>query len=144
MCIVSKKMFSPLFLVDDSPPRVECGPDITRETPMATGGLQVNFEECTATDDSGTAILLSRSSSPGQFFPIGSTEVVYTFTDPTGNTATGSFTITVVGGEKFSTLLFVTKCERNYLPNIVTIIFDSLLKAEGIIAITLVSVYECK
>ncbi|KAJ8041493.1 Hyalin [Holothuria leucospilota] len=92
--------------VDDSPPRVECGPDITRETPMATGGLQVNFEECTATDDSGTAILVSRSNSPGQFFPIGSTEVVYTFTDPTGNTATGSFTITVVGGLNTPPVIF--------------------------------------
>ncbi|KAJ8042468.1 Hyalin [Holothuria leucospilota] len=83
--------------VDDEPPVVVCGPDIVRQTPVFSGGLQVNFAECTATDDSGTVILVSRSHTSGQFFVIGTTVVTYTFTDPTGNVGTGSFTITVNG-----------------------------------------------
>ncbi|XP_071824327.1 uncharacterized protein [Apostichopus japonicus] len=84
--------------VDDIPPVVTCGPDITRQTPISSGGLSINFPECTATDDSGTVTLVSRTHNPGQFFAVDTTAVViYTFTDPTGNRASDSFTITVLG-----------------------------------------------
>ncbi|KAJ8041072.1 Hyalin [Holothuria leucospilota] len=83
-------------IVDDTPPVVSCGPDITETIPLSTGGLVINFPDCTAVDDSGTAILVSRTHRPGDFFTTGSVIVTYTFTDSSGNTASGSFRITVL------------------------------------------------
>lgn len=90
--------------VDDIPPVVTCGPDIVQTTPSSTGGRMVDFQECTAEDNSGVVNLISRSQNPGAFFPIGDTEVAYTFSDPNGNTASATFLITVVGGKYISCL----------------------------------------
>lgn len=84
--------------VDNTPPVVRCGPDITEAIPSSTVGLAISFPECTATDDSGAVVLVSRTHVPGDFFTTGSVIVTYTFTDPSGNTASGSFRITVLEG----------------------------------------------
>lgn len=57
--------------------------------------MSVTFPIPTATDDSGTATVTTNPLS-GTAFPVGTTTVSVTATDPAGNTATGSFTVTVL------------------------------------------------
>ena len=72
---------------------------ITRQVELGTPGLNVNYPEPTASDISGTANLVSRTAQPGDFFPVGQTEVTYTFQDPSGNPASGTVTVNVVPGK---------------------------------------------
>jgi hypothetical protein len=55
----------------------------------------VTFPTPTATDDSGSATVTTNPVS-GAVFQVGTTTVSVTATDATGNTATGSFTVTVL------------------------------------------------
>ncbi|XP_071844152.1 uncharacterized protein [Apostichopus japonicus] len=82
--------------VDNIPPVVSCINDITREIPLNSNGVAVDFSEPTATDNSGTASVLSATRRPGQFFQTGTTTVTYIFADPSGNTADCVFDIIVV------------------------------------------------
>ena len=66
--------------------------------PLNAGGTNVPFTDCTATDNSGSVTLTSRSHSPGQRFTTGQTRVEYVFTDPSGNSVTCSFSVNVVEG----------------------------------------------
>ena len=56
------------------------------------------YTEPTAFDIIGSAVLLSRTSQPGSFFPVGVTTVIYTFVDNNGNIAICSFQIVVIEG----------------------------------------------
>ncbi|KAJ8031507.1 Hyalin [Holothuria leucospilota] len=58
-------------------------------------GAVVSWAEPTATEISGTTILVSQSHSPGDFFPVGVTEVTYTFSDASGNTAACKFSVEI-------------------------------------------------
>ena len=58
----------------------------------------VTFQEPTATDNSGTATLVSQTHNNAQFFIVGSTDVTYTFSDPNGNRESCIFTVTVTEG----------------------------------------------
>ena len=49
----------------------------------------------TATDDSGVTPNRDASHNPGQSFPIGTTEVTYTFTDGSGNAAICFFNVVI-------------------------------------------------
>ena len=57
--------------------------------------IPVVYNEPNATDNSGTAFLVSRSAEPGDSFPLGVTVVEYVFSDPSGNLASANFTVTV-------------------------------------------------
>ena len=61
-------------------------------------GAVVNFQEPTATDNSGSVSVQSRSHSPGQFFQTGTTTVTYVFVDPSGSTANCVFNVIVIEG----------------------------------------------
>ncbi|XP_072172386.1 uncharacterized protein [Diadema setosum] len=83
--------------VDSTPPTVNVNNgNIVRQVEFGSTGTTVTYTEPTATDNSGTVFLVSRTAQPGDFFPLGSTVVEYVFSDPSGNTATGTFTVTVV------------------------------------------------
>ena len=71
---------------------------VTADTPLGSPGTVVQFTEPQATDNSGTVTLRSRSHSPGQFFQVGTTEVCYTFADPSQNTVDCCFDVIVVEG----------------------------------------------
>ncbi|KAJ8031643.1 IgGFc-binding protein [Holothuria leucospilota] len=103
LAVVLMAAFTVVTGVDDTPPVVQCGPDITKTIPVSTAGLAIRFPDCNATDNSGTAVLVSRTHVPGGFFTTGSVIVTYTFTDPSGNTASGSFRITVLEDTREST-----------------------------------------
>ena len=57
--------------------------------------MNVPWTEPTATDNSGMIPTVTQSHQPGDSFPVGSTQVTYTFTDMTGNQATCSFSLTI-------------------------------------------------
>ena len=59
----------------------------------ATSAIVI-WEEPVATDNSGLQTLTS-SHTPGLLLPVGITEVTYTSTDPSGNTAMYTFTVTI-------------------------------------------------
>ena len=72
-----------------------CPSDITRTirrnpTPQFTN---VVWQEPTAIDDSNEQPTVMRSIAPGVQFPVGTTEVTYTFTDAAGNSADCSFNV---------------------------------------------------
>ena len=87
-----------LFLVDTTAPVVTCPADITQTVELGTTSVVVDFLDATATDNSGTVTLASRTNSPGSTFSVGDTIVTYTFSDASGNSASCSFRISVVTG----------------------------------------------
>ena len=86
-------------LVDRTPPVCLPVQDASATTPLGSPGTTVTFQEPTANDNSGTATLRSRTHSPGQFFPVGPTEVCYTFADPSGNTVDCCLDVNVIESE---------------------------------------------
>ena len=74
----------------------DCPTDITVQTTLGGTAVALTWTEPTATDDSGTVSSTS-SSSPGDSFSVGTTLIVYTFSDDSGNSAVCSFTVTVEG-----------------------------------------------
>jgi len=72
----------------------DCPPDIIA-TVDQTCEAQVTWQPPVASDNCDVASLVS-SHEPGQPFPQGVTDVTYTATDPSGNTATCQFTIMVL------------------------------------------------
>lgn len=71
---------------------------MTQVASRTTEEATVSFQEPTATDNSGTVVLVSRSHAPGSIFHIGTTEVTYIFRDLNGNTGSCTFTVTVLRG----------------------------------------------
>ena len=86
------------FTVDNIPPVVACVDDVTEIINFGGFGAVVNFQEPTATDNSGSVSVQSRSHSPGQFFQTGTTPVTYVFVDQSGNTADCVFSVNVIEG----------------------------------------------
>jgi len=79
---------------DTQPPSISCPPNQTVFQDSAFGGI-ANFPPPTNTDNCpGVTMVCSRD--PGTNFPLGTTTVVCVATDGAGNTATCSFTVTVV------------------------------------------------
>ncbi len=63
--------------------------------PLGKTSVPFTWIEPTATDNSGIPPTVRRSHQPGDSFPIGTTDVIYIFTDRAGNEATCSFPITI-------------------------------------------------
>ena len=61
---------------------------------VGTTSRVVTWIEPTAVDNSGGQPTVIRSHQPGSTFPVGTTQVTYTFRDAVGNEATCSFEIT--------------------------------------------------
>ena len=75
-----------------------CIDDVSRTIPIGSFGVVIDFTEPTATDNSGSVSVRSRSHSPGQFFQTGTTTVTYVFVDLSGNTAECVFNVIVIEG----------------------------------------------
>ena len=81
---------------DTTPPTVSGCPDpLSFNVAMGTTAMVVTWTEPTVTDNSGVTPAITRSHMPGESFPLGTTMVLYSYTDMAGNVATCSFTITI-------------------------------------------------
>ena len=84
--------------VDSTGPVIsDCPQSAEYVVPPGTTSQQVTWTEPTAVDDSGQPAVVTQSHRPDDSFPIGSTEVSYTFTDQTGNSNNCIFIITIMG-----------------------------------------------
>ncbi len=71
--------------------------NINANTDSGLATAVVSWTAPTASDYSGGSVTLTSTHNPGGTFSIGTTTVTYTATDPSGNEATASFTVTVTG-----------------------------------------------
>lgn len=88
-------------IVDNQPPMLACPSDLTILTGSDGPGdcaALLLFMLPTATDNCGSATVVS-SIAIGSVLPLGTTTIVLTATDGTGNTATCTFTATVLDDE---------------------------------------------
>ncbi len=82
--------------VDIIPPVVTgCPQSSSYQLPIGSTTLPITWVEPRATDNSGDTPSVDRSHRPGDTFPVGTTQVVYRFTDKAGNNAECTFTLTV-------------------------------------------------
>ena len=84
---------------NELPVAMNCNP-VVPPMPADAGECSavINFTEPTATDNCGNVTTVASHNS-GDAFPVGSTSVIYTFTDDADNTTTCNFTITVTENE---------------------------------------------
>ncbi len=73
--------------------------------PIGTSVQTVTWTEPTAQDNTGVLPTLISTHQPGDEFPIGDTDVIYTATDQAGNSATCTFTITIGNSLPFFKLI---------------------------------------
>ncbi|MBK6264360.1 HYR domain-containing protein [Marivirga sp. S37H4] len=72
----------------------DCPADISISTTSSCEAT-VDWTEPSVSDNCSTELTATGSHSPGDVFPLGTTEVVYTATDDAGNTSTCTFNVTV-------------------------------------------------
>lgn len=103
------------FTVPDTtdPEVLTCPSDIASTVTNIGDCVEVSWTVPIATDDSVAVIGGESNFDPGSCFPLGLTPVLYTFTDPSGNSATCSFevTVTLEVGE-LENLLILIKCPQ--------------------------------
>lgn len=82
---------------DNTPPVISgCPSNVIVNIPGGMFG-RATWSAPTATDDSGTAVLVSGPAVTTGFFSLGSTPLSYVFEDAAGNQATCSFEVIVSG-----------------------------------------------
>ena len=83
-----------VLVLDTISPAIQGLPNlISIDAELSTCGAIVNWTDPTAIDN--CSAILSADHAPGEFFPIGITEVTYSAIDPSGNEAKRSFSIEV-------------------------------------------------
>lgn len=85
-------------VIDNTPPVVSCPANITTYLPLNTTAtsMTVSYPAATATDNCGGPINIGYSIASGSTFSVGTTPVTVTATDTHGNTASCTFTVTVL------------------------------------------------
>ena len=105
-------------IVDTNPPNVINPPQsMTFTVPIGTPCQVVTWPEPTATDDSGVPPTVRQTHPSGDCFPVGVTQVDYLFTDPSGNAATASFTITGKCNQFLCTCLHISAADDSQIAN---------------------------
>ncbi|MBL0102493.1 MAG: HYR domain-containing protein [Bacteroidetes bacterium] len=85
-----------VFIADNQDPVITCPSNISVSTDAGSCGAIVSFS-VSATDNCSASVISTPAS--GSFFAIGTTTVTSVATDPSGNTATCSFDVTVTDNE---------------------------------------------
>ncbi|XP_071824182.1 hyalin-like [Apostichopus japonicus] len=97
--------------VDNTPPVIDdCPNDAVLNINQYNGPISVTWDQPTATDDSGLPVIRFRTHLPGESFPLGITEVTYTFTDQSGNSAVCNFNVRIEFGLVDMTPPVVSNC----------------------------------
>ena len=82
--------------VDTTAPALQVPGPITANATSPAGAVVTYTASATDPDDAAAALTVTCSPASGATFPIGTTAVQCTATDPAGNAGTRSFTVTVV------------------------------------------------
>lgn len=102
-------MMYPFFTFAEgiTPPMiVNCPSLIERQVELGVPGLIITWIEPSATDISGSAMLVDRTHAPNDFFPAEITQVIYTFRDSSLNEAVCAFMISITTGKCSSLVYF--------------------------------------
>ncbi len=85
-------------VVDTTPPTINCPANIMVSLPpnSTTTSMVVNYTAPTATDTCSATVNVTATPASGSVFPVGTTVVTATATDPAGNTSTCTFTVMVL------------------------------------------------
>ncbi|SFS72255.1 HYR domain-containing protein [Marininema halotolerans] len=86
-------------VIDTEPPEISGLNDIDIETSDPNGTV-VTYPDPRVTDNCPGEITVTCSPASGSFFPLGMTMVTCTATDPSGNTATGTFIVVVTSSQE--------------------------------------------
>jgi len=81
---------------DNENPVISC-PASFEVVATSPAGAPATFDDATATDNCSATVNRTSSLASGDVFPPNTTPVVFVATDPTGNTATCTFNVTVTG-----------------------------------------------
>ncbi|TSN12231.1 Sushi, von Willebrand factor type A, EGF and pentraxin domain-containing protein 1 [Bagarius yarrelli] len=86
---------------DSEPPWIQCPENIVIPTNRRQGSSNITLSAPVLKDNSGNEVVVQVTPilSPAQPFPIGTEIITYTATDPAGNKANCSFTVTVIDME---------------------------------------------
>ena len=88
--------YATVTTADTTPPVViECPDTVTYTIPPGATTRVVTWLEPISTDNSGVRPTVGQSHRPGDTFRLGTTEVMYTFSDQAGNTASCAFLVTI-------------------------------------------------
>jgi uncharacterized repeat protein (TIGR01451 family) len=79
---------------DTTPPALACPASLTVSATSASGAI-VSYPAAMVSDAVDAAPVVTYSQASGTLFPVGTTTVMVTATDATGNSSTCSFTVTV-------------------------------------------------
>ena len=71
--------------------------NISQNTDVNSSTATVTWTQPTASDNADEGVNVTSSYNPGDTFPIGTTTVTYTATDPYGNSAYTSFDVVITG-----------------------------------------------
>jgi len=85
-----------IIVRDSIAPEILCVADVEVYAQAGACNTAVNFTEPTATDNCTGVINWTKSHTPGDLFPLGSTLVTYTATDQHGNSSDCLFIVTVL------------------------------------------------
>jgi len=80
-------------VVDTTPPTLNLPDNLSREATSPAGSV-VTYT-ATASDAVAGTVPVTCTPTSGSTFPLGTTTVTCSASDPSGNTATGSFTVTI-------------------------------------------------
>ncbi len=83
-------------ITDDEDPTITCPADISVTNDVGECGAVVTWTPPVPQDNCPGASIITASHNPGDFFPVGTTKVIYTIEDATGAVAQCSFFITVI------------------------------------------------
>jgi hypothetical protein len=101
-----------ITVLDIEGPTIATRPDVTVNATSPAGAV-VSYAPPAASDNA-PGVTVACAPPPGSTFPVGSTTVTCTATDASGNTASSTFNVTVIGGDdllgqlRFSTIAYVT------------------------------------
>jgi hypothetical protein len=82
-------------VIDNTQPVISCPSNITVESSCPSGAI-ATWTPPVGTDNCASTTTRTAGPAPGSVFPIGTTTVTYTVTDASNNTASCSFTVTVL------------------------------------------------
>ncbi|MCB9235050.1 MAG: HYR domain-containing protein [Bacteroidia bacterium] len=95
----SSQCVANVTVIDNIDPTITCPANITVSNTSGVCGAQVNFVVTTSDNCTGEVLTQTGGLGVGSTFPVGTSSSSWLVTDPSGNEATCSFTITVTDNE---------------------------------------------